>query len=192
MILVVMFLQSCMVMINENDYRMLQETDKSMFKPYSAVSESGSGNTGDLFLYEINTPQMLQRMKYNHYTWIHLWRPYCTSDYCTHIDYFFNLAGKYTLKGLDLLFISECYGVRNIKQKLADTASHHTFYVLEDKYYGHKLNPARQKFMKDLGIEITKQNKWGYDDYIFKDTTLIFKGDHIGETTIDSLISLYH
>ena len=127
-------------------------------------------------------------LKKNKFTWIHLWRPYCSSDYCQSINYFSDLEDKFINKDFHLLLISETYDISIIKDIVKKTRFIKPIYVLQDAYYGHKIKKNRIKFVKEIDSNHLILPKSGFDNYVFKDTVLIFSSNEINTGIIDSLI----
>jgi len=174
-------------MINENGFRALKYSDKDYFQPFNIDMVNKKVNNKDsLVVYEINSKNIRESVSKNKYTWVHLWRPYCLSDFCQNINYFSDIADK--KQGLSLLLISETYSVETIRSCVVKSDYNRSIFVLQDSYYGHKTRENRLKLYNDFKIDSLVSTKCGFDDYLFKDTVLIFAGNLLNEHIIDSLM----
>ncbi|MFC2101315.1 hypothetical protein ACFLRZ_05745, partial [Bacteroidota bacterium] len=120
--------------------------------------------------------------------WLHLWRPYCSSEYCRNIDYFTDIEKKYMLKDFKFFLISETYDVKDIIEKMKNVTYDKPILVLMDSYYGHSMRKNNIKLLDELDNKLSLERKYGYFDYLFKDTILIYAGRKITEKILDSLI----
>ncbi len=112
-ILFLLLFSNCgVIMINENNYRSLTVSEKSNIKSYRDNLLYGNSTVEqNNYLYEINTNNIKTHLKKTKYTWIYLWRPFCSTDNCQNINYFSVLEDEYKNKGLRLLLISETYDI---------------------------------------------------------------------------------
>ena len=185
--IIIGMLQSCIIMINENSFRALKYSDKDYFQPFNIDMVNKKVNNKDsLVVYEINSKNIKESASKNKYTWVHLWRPYCPSDFCQNINYFSDIADK--KQGLSLLLISETYSVETIRSCVVKSDYNRSIFVLQDSYYGHKTRENRLKLYNDFKIDSLVSTKGNFDDYLFKDTVLIFAGNLLNEHIIDSLM----
>ena len=176
-------------MINENNYRGLKESEKKFIKPFNIDLLSENVTKSDsLFLYEINSKYISECTLKSKYIWVHLWRPFCNTEYCQNINYFSNLAENYKGDGLELLMISESYDFKSIQNCIQNSNFNKTIFVLEDSYYGHKLRSNRLMLFNDFNKDNSIETKIGYSDYLFKDSTIIFIGNKLNSHLLDSLI----
>ncbi len=137
-IILILLIYACgIIRINENGYRDLTKSEKKLILPFNGKDEID--NNGSKFIYEINISDIKSILKKNKFTWIHLWRPYCSSDYCQNINYFSDLEDKFINKDFHLLLISETYDISIIKDIVKKTRFIKPIYVLQDAYYGHKI-----------------------------------------------------
>lgn len=189
MLFLFLFSSCGVIIINENNYRSLKVSEKRNIKPYKDnILYSNLAIEQDNYIYEINTNDIKTYLKKQKYTWIHLWRPFCSTDYCQNINYFSVLEDKYKKKELRLLLISETYDINIINNIVKENKYNKQIYVLQDAYYGHKIMKTRKKFIKEINNNNLKMSKYGFDNYFFKDTILIYSGNIINKEIIDSLI----
>ena len=189
-LIIILLLSSCgIIMINKNNYRSLTESDKNRVRPfYIEIVSQKVNNQEKLFLYEINTNDIKKYVRNQKYTWIHLWRPFCPNESCQNINYYLNIENSLKNCDLQLLLISESYDFISIQNIVNNSFYDNPIYVLQDLYYGHKIRSNRMKFYSELMTEHSPKTRIGFDDYLFKDTVLIFIGDGLNEHIIDSLI----
>ncbi len=192
LVLFIFIFTSCgVILINENNYRSLTVSEKRKIKPYKDfLLYSNSATEQNNYLYEINTNNIKTHLKKQKYTWIHLWRPFCSADYCQNIDYFSVLEDKFKNKGLRLLLISETYDIGAITTILEENKFKKQVYILQDAYYGHKIMKNRKQFIQEINNNNLKISKYGFDNYFFKDTLLIYSANVINKQIIDSLITV--
>lgn len=180
-----------MILINENSYRALKEADKKSIKPYEyKATQLSRTNVDDMVVYEINSRDVKEYLKQSRYTWIHLWRPFCRAEICQNINVFSELEKEYKNVGLNLLFISETYDIASIKKVIQNTGFKKNIFVLQDAYYGHKTRKNKVALLKEFNHGKFEETKYGVDDLLFKDTSLIFAGYHLSKKEIDSVIAV--
>ena len=190
LVLIILFSGCGMIAINENDYRFLPQEYKHYIKPFrpELVTQKINYKKDSLFLYEINTPEIKKVLRQYKYVWLHLWRPYCEADYCQNISFFAQLAWRYQNKGLQLLFISEDYDPITIQKVLAHSIFDKPIFVLQDIWYGHKIKKNSRLLFNEINNNPAIHSKRGFDDYLFKDTLLVYAGNRMSERVLDSLL----
>lgn len=182
-------LYACVVMINENDYRGLSSKDHEQVKDFTLLKENQTvDNVNNLILYEINSNQIKEILISHSYTWIHLWRPYCSSQSCQLIDYYSKIKEKYKKYNVEFLLISETYDLFSIRNSLKENPYNDVIYVLSDSYYGHKLLEIRNKFFQDFIKNSNIEIRSTCIDFIFQDTILIYASENAKNQLFDSLI----
>ncbi len=186
----IFFVSACgIIAINENDYRFLPEEYRKDIKPFDVALVTQKVNYHDsLYLYEINTPEIKAVLQKHKYVWLHIWRPYCEADYCQNISYFTQLARRYRDKDFQLLLISEDYDPPTIKKVLAHSDFNKPVFVLQDAWYGHKIKKGYRLLFNELNNNPEIHSKTGFDDYLFKDSLLVYAGDSMSQSTLDSLV----
>jgi hypothetical protein len=142
------------------------------------------------YAHEINSNNIIACARTSRFLWVHLWRPYCKANACQNISFYPALADRYKANGLNLLFISESYDLKSIRNAVDNNGFNRPIYVLQDSYYGHDLNDARKKFSEMNFSQIQDPDLIIYDDYIFKDTLIIFACKEINKIMIDSILSV--
>ena len=188
-ILLAFSLHACVVMINENNYRGLDESEKEAVKPFNIdLLRVKVTNSDTLFLYEINSRNIHECTLKSTFTWVHLWKPYCKAEYCQDISYFSDIANKHNGDGLELLLISESYDFKSIQKCRNNSKYNRPVFVLQDSYYGHKKRANRLKLFNDLNQDNNIETKFGFDDFLFKDSIPIFIGNNLNAQQLDSLI----
>lgn len=188
----IFIVSSCgIIMINENGYRNLNEHQKFVIKPFNEdLIFNYTPVSFQSFIYEINTSDIKSVLSNQKYTWIHLWRPFCKGETCKNLSFYSNLENKFMNNDFKLLFISETYDLNIIKNKVKENYFKKPVFVLQDSYFGHKSTKIREKLSEELNNSINiKNQKYGFDDFLFKDTLLIYAGRNINKHIIDSLIS---
>jgi len=190
-LLMILLLGACgFIEINENGYRSIPKNEMEYIKPFDSTAVYKKINNSDrLNLYEINTADIKKCIKEHKYIWLHLWRPFCTSDYCQNVNYFINIENSFNNLDFKLLLISETYEMKDIKMIVGHSSFNKPIFVLQDSYYGHKMKNNRIKLFKEINNHLSLTTNYGYDDYFFKDTLLIYAGYKISKETIDSLIT---
>jgi hypothetical protein len=189
LILILLFTSCGIIMINENEYRSLKDSDKNQIRSFDInLVPKKVDNTEQLYLYEINTNDIQNCVKMQKYTWIHLWRPFCQSEYCQNINYFLTIENNLKQYELEFMLISESYDFNSIENAVKNSFYDKPIFVLQDLYYGHKIRPNRLKFYNELKTEYSPKTRIGFDDYLFKDTILIFAGEDLNKHKIDSLM----
>jgi hypothetical protein len=178
------------ILINENNYRALKETDKKSIKPYDFnATQYNRIKNEELYVYEIDSKDIKENLKQSKFTWIHLWRPFCQAPTCQNINVYSEIEKDYKNKGLSLLFISESYDIQSIKKIVTNIGFQKNIFVLQDAYYGHKSRKNRVKLFHDLNNNQFKATKYGVDDFLFKDTLLIYAGHQLNKKVIDSVLT---
>ncbi|MGE5317908.1 MAG: hypothetical protein ACM3ME_07915 [Chloroflexota bacterium] len=178
--------------IGENNYQYLYESQLHHIKPFdSARISSTVNNLEHLYLYEINTDDVRKVLSANHYTWIHLWPPWCTADMCENINYFQRASDQLKNKGVEFLLVSVSYDLSDVKEKLTHSEYNKPIFVLQDAYYGHKIDKARLNFYNEFKTSESPFVKYGFSDYLFMDTTLIYGGHSLTREQVDSLINRF-
>lgn len=186
----IIVLSGCNVIhINENDSWSLKDSERKFIKPFNIDLFSHQlNNTKDLFLYEINSDDIRHCLKQHEYTWIHFWDPECTGSNCLNINYMADIPTKYKAFDLGVLCISEYYNYKSIKQIEENSEYNEPLFVMQNEYYGSKVRPARLKFYNDFKNDNSPETKWGFREYFFKDTALIYAGNNITGQQLDSLL----
>jgi hypothetical protein len=178
-------------MINENNYRGLSKKDLNSIKSFEIKNIDKKVSYSDsCYIYEINSVNIRNCAMISKFLWIHLWRPYCKTDYCQNISYFSSIADQYRINGLNFLLISESYDLKEIKGLLEKNNFDRPVYVLQDSYFGHGLKSAKKKFLEINNHLIQNPNFIYNDDFIFKDTLLIFACSVINKKLFDSVMSV--
>lgn len=183
-----LFLAAC-GSIGENYFRLLNESQLKSIKPFDpAIISSTVNNSAQLYIYEINSENVREVISNNRYTWVHIWPPYCHADACENINYFQRVSDHLKDKGVEFLLVSNSYWFPDIKKKLANSEYNKPIFVLQDSYYGHKMDKARMQLYNEFRNSQTPEVKYGYTDFFFRDTTLIFGGTGLTREMVDSLI----
>jgi len=119
-----------------------------------------------------------------------LLRPFCTSNTCKNISFYSDLENRFKKDNLKLLLISETYDLDIIKNKVEQNNFKNPIFVLQDSYFGHKSTKIRDQFSEELNNNINiKNQKYGFDDFLFKDTLLVYAGRNLNKQIIDSITS---
>lgn len=189
-LILLILLPGCIIMINENNYRSLDAEDKLSVKPFhletfDQVLRNGEGIT----LHEINSNDIKSCLSKHQYTWVHLWRPYCSAKECENLGYYASIEDSLKTFDLNILIVSNSYDLDIIAAKKKYSNYNKPLFVLQDSYYGHKLKKSSLKLFNDLNQDSTLISRFGFDDYLFKDSVLIFVGNLLKKQKIDSLIT---
>jgi hypothetical protein len=191
LILVCYSLSSCEISINENEYRFLTKTEKSHFKPFANSIKFNTNQSSDsIFIYEI-TPNDVKEITQQHkFTFVHLWVPYCRGLACQNV--LANLSAinnKVSQDDLSILLISNTYSYNDIKNALEKSKFALPIYVLSNSYLGEKTGKAKKIFAREIdNNKLVPKNKF-FEDYFFKNTTLIKACWNLTAYQIDSIIS---
>jgi endogenous inhibitor of DNA gyrase (YacG/DUF329 family) len=177
-------------MINENEYRGLREHDRQFIKEFNIDLVNDTAlNKDEFYIYEINCPDIKAVTHLHNYTWIHLWRPFCSAEYCQNIAVFEYAAEKYRSAGLVFLLISETYGIKTIQEIVRRSSFSLPVYVLKDSYFGHKLKGARTLISDQLHNNDSIRKNIYQSDYIFQDSLLIYASGTLYTEKLDSIMS---
>ncbi|MFZ4463856.1 MAG: hypothetical protein ACOYN5_08405 [Bacteroidales bacterium] len=190
--LVFILLFGCgVILINENNYRNLSDTDKIIIMPFDPEIVSKNENNKQFQLYEINANDIMNYTKMHNYTWVHLWRPFCPNQNCQNIYYFLDVVDSINIYDIEFLLVSESYDLKLIENIVINSAYDKPIFVLQDSHYGHKINSNRLKFIKDFETELSYSSHYGFGDFLFKDSTLIYMGDDLNKDKIESLFDSF-
>lgn len=179
--------------INENGYRSLEKGDKAFFKPFDAsILNQTVDNVGDIKVYELNSQQVKACSKTHQYLWVHLWRPYCTAEYCTNIKYFPDVVSQFPEQDLELMLVSENYDLSQIKESVKNSPYGKPIFVMDGNWFTYKTRANKKQFFTEINNNpnLDVKNTGWWDDYFFKDSVLIFAGDHLDYQKVDSLMKL--
>jgi len=187
-ILIIIF-QSCITIeLSESGYRSLEYFEKLHVKPFeSAYNEKSCITENCRAIFEINSNNILELAKNQKYTWIHIWKPYCSNESCVNIEQFSKLENKYINNGLNLTFISTTYDLKQIISIANNSNFSDPIYVLEGSYYGVKFKEIRKKLYEDLNADSKPDDYFFHDDFVFYQDSLIFMGN-VNDSIFDSLI----
>ena len=186
-------LSSCVIAINENNYRFLTETERQSIKPFSLEGWDRTVDHGKaLDVCEINSRDILTLAKQHSYTWVHVWNPTCKGDLCQNISFFETLANRYADQGLMLVMVSQDYNLEDIQKVAVQSRFNHPIGILENAFFGYKNKKARLKLFYDLtGMDpagISDKNMLHWDDFLFEDDKLVLGANEVGIQQLDSLI----
>ncbi len=185
------FFCSCAIHINENDFWTLDKSDLefivSEFSP-NLLDQKFNNSEDSLKLYEIEQADILNITKKHRYTWVALWRPFCSSDFCRNINYYSNVSEEFSNLDFKLILISETYNLRDIRKVVKNSTFTKPIFVLKNSYYGKKLRKNRVRFFDELNNNSIPKTKFGYSNLLFKDSTLIYAGDSISSDLIKDKI----
>lgn len=196
-IVLLFLLQSCKH-INSSGYQMFDPNSTFSKAKYmeqlhilshEKVNETTVFNSGlNKYIYKINTEEILEIADKNKYTWLHIWLPYCPNDNCVNIGQYEALEKKYKDKGLELLFTSKTYNMRQIFTLAENSDFTLPIYVLDGEYYGYKLKDISQKLYTDLNSDAKEDDYIFHRNYVFKGDSLIYMGNDINDSILDNLI----
>lgn len=186
----IIVLNGCNVIhINENDRWTLKDTEKEFIQPFNiGLYSHRLNNTKDLFLYEINSDNIRQCLTQHDYMWIHFWDPKCSGTNCLNLNYMADIPAKFKAFDMGVLLISEYYDYSSIRHVIENSDYTEPLFVMQNEYYGPKVRPARLKFYNDFKNDNSPQTKWGFREYFFRDTVLMYSGSNITYQQIDSLL----
>lgn len=179
--------------IGENGYRSLSDKDKALFKPFDAsIMTKQVDNRENLQVYEVTSQHIKAYSKEHKYLWVHLWRPYCKADYCTNIKFFADAVAQYPDEDMEVMLVSENYDLPQIKEVVKNSPYDKPIFVLDGKSYGSKTKANKIQFLEEINnnelLQVDPKGLW--DDYLFKDSVLIFAGTHMDYQKLDSLLNL--
>ena len=189
-ILLLFFLSSCLVTINENDFRTLNKKDLTCIHSFYIDSTDVTRNQNtNLYLTEITGSDLKRCLKKYPYTWVYIWRPFCKGPNCKPLFYYEKIDRAVRAKGVKFMLISQLYDIKNIQRHIQRSTFDREIYVMKDKEYGHKLTPARLKLAQEIAPEYYgKKLPWMEDYLIFKGDTLIYQGGNVSASILDSVL----
>lgn len=191
-LLSLMSLASCIVIsINENHYALLTKSEQAQIADFDQRVLSQTEDPKDaLFLYEINSQDVLNITKENPYTWVYLWKPGCGGDSCARLFRGPDFLENYREQGIFTLLISETYDIRKVQKEVKLLDIKQPVFVLEDAWFGEKLRPAFRQFMKEVNRNPSYvPPKYGRH-LLFQRDQLIFIGSQMNKEILDSLINM--
>lgn len=71
---------------------------------------------------------------------------------------------------------------------MTNSSFHKPVFVLQDAWYGHKMKKSSRLLFNELNNNLQIHSKRGFDDYLFKDTLLIYAGNKMSQHILDSLV----
>ena len=186
----VFFLSSCLVAINENDFRTMGKKDFPFIHSFCIDSTDIPRNQHtNLYLTEITGNDFKRCLKKYPYTWVYIWRPFCKGPSCKPLYYYDKIDKAARSKGVKFMLISQLYDIKNIKRHIERSTFDREIYVMKDKEYGHKLTPARIKLTQEIVPEFSGKKLQMMEDYlIFRGDTLIYQGGNISARILDSVL----
>lgn len=173
------------IIINENNYRVLTPAQTEQIRTFTPASISREYQPGEQLLTEIDHQDIVLTSQSAAYTWIKLWRPFCSATTCEDISAYAAVAEKHP--GLTFMLVSETYGLKDIAEKLRQSKFKSSVYVLKDAVYGHKMTPARKMFIAEMGNGQQLQTKFLDNDFLFMKDSLIFSGEDL-MVKLDSIL----
>ena len=190
-VLVLTPLTSCVIEINENNYRSLTDESKKHIRPFTMDLLNRNQNYKDsIFIYEISSRDIRQIIKQNKYTWIHFWAPYCSDKSCI------NVAGimeevREMEKGKDFveLLVSTVYDLDGIKSRLKNSDFKQPVFILSDSIYGHKQVRGMRLFASEIDNNSLLKKKEYFSEYLFCDTLLKVAAWNLTPKQIDSVVN---
>lgn len=190
LIALTLMFSGCLIMINENNYRALNETHLKHYVPTNIETALIKRDTSEpLIISEINSNHIKTIAKQTEYVWVHLWRPFCSAESCQNLTYLEDWKTK-SGKKISTLLVSENYQIGSIIKIINQSEYQHPVFVLENAYYGHKTRATRVKFSNELSNGKFNIGKYGEDDFVFKNGELIFAGNIISYHSLDSILNL--
>lgn len=165
--------QSCII-INENEYRTLTPQHAERIVGFDTALLNREWPPGEQHLIEVNKKDIDFITQQSAITWIKLWRPFCASETCENLALYAMVAENHP--DLTFMLVSETYGLKDITKKFRQSNFKLPAYVLKDSTYGHKMTPARKKFIAELGHEQPLQPQFLNTDFLFIKDSLIFAG----------------
>lgn len=175
------------IIINENNYRVLTPAQTEQITPFTPASVSQEYQPGEQILTEIDHNDIVLTSQSAAYTWVRLWRPFCSGTTCENIAANANAAEKHP--ELTFMLVSETYGLKDISEKLRQSNFKFPVYVLKDAVYGHKMTPARKMFIAEMGNGQQIQPKFLDNDFLFMKDSLIFSGEDL-MVKLDSILNV--
>lgn len=178
--------QSCII-INENEYRTLTPQYAERIIAFDTSLMNRGWPPGEQLLIEVDNNDIDQITRQSAYTWIRLWRPFCPSASCENLALYSALSEKNPQ--VTFMLISETYGLRDISEKLRQSNFKFPVYVLKDSTYGHKMTPARKKFIAEAGSGQQHQTQFYDSDFLYIKDSLIFAGNDL-TVKLDSILTV--
>jgi hypothetical protein len=184
-------LTSCVIAINENNYRLLTAESKKHIRPFTMDLLNRKQNYKDsIFIYEISSRDIKQITQKHKYTWIHFWAPWCPNKSCI------NVAGimdevREMEKGKDFveLLVAREYDFDGIKSRLENSDFTQPVLILSDSIYGHKQVRGIRLFASEVDNNSLIKNKDFITEYLFCDTLLAVAALNLSPKQIDSVVN---
>ncbi|GAB1404275.1 hypothetical protein DSECCO2_543700 [anaerobic digester metagenome] len=178
--------QGC-VIINENNYRTLRPEQQTQIEHFNNQLIHREWNPGTQTLVEVDGNDIFDVVRQSPFTWVRLWRPFCSAESCENLSVYAAKAEAYP--GLSFMLISESYDFKSIKEKFEQSNFKGSSYVLKDAVYGHKMTPARKKFIAEMGNNQPVQPLFYDNDFFFIGDSLVFAGNSL-VVHLDSLMQV--
>ena len=175
-------LSSCIsIAINSTNYKLLTEKEKSQFKAFEKRGPlKNFEQESPVNIYVVTTNNIETIIQEDELVWIHKWRPFCSAESCQIISPFEAKANKMNVA---LAFITETADIEYIQKAVKVGSFNKPIYFGDFNFYGNGINKARQKMKADLLKNQTVAPLKYADDFLYKNSKLIYQGDGL----IDSL-----
>ena len=190
-VLVLTLLTSCVIAINENNYRLLTDESKKHIRPFTMDLLNQNQNYKDsIFIYEISSRDIKQIIKEHKYTWIHFWAPWCSNKSCINVVGIMDEI-KEMEKGKDFveLLVAREYDLDGIKSRLKNSDFTQPVFILSDSIYGHKQVKGMRLFASEIDNNSLLKKKDFFSEYLFCDTLLKVAAWNLTPQQIDSVVN---
>jgi|GEM_PF-851667 hypothetical protein len=190
-VLFLTLLTSCVIAINENNYRLLTAESKKHIRPFTMDLLNRNQNYKDsIFIYEISSHDIKQIIKKHKYTWIHFWAPSCPNKSCINVVGIMDEAREKE-KGVDFveLLVAREYDLDGIKSRLKNSDFTQPVFILCDSIYGHKQVKGMRLFASEIDNNSLLKKKDFFSEYLFCDTLLKVAAWNLTSQQIDSVVN---
>ena len=140
-------------------------------------------------MYEVNTNDLKQCIKKHKFVWLHIWKPGCSGQNCTNLDFYTDMADKYKISDLEFYIISDSYEVEDAQKTIKGSRYDKPMMVLQDSWFGHDLRWINITLAYELDNHLNLKKKYGYFDFLFRDSLLMFAGLSINDSIIQSYVT---
>jgi hypothetical protein len=184
-------LSSCVIAINENNYRLLTPESKKHIRPFTMDLLNRNQNYKDsIFIYEISSRDIRQIIKKHKYTWIHFWAPWCSNKSCINVVGIMDEV-KEMQKGKDFveLLVAREYDLDDIRSRLKNTDFTQPVLILSDSIYGHKQARGIRLFASEIDNNSLLKKNGFFSEYLFCDTILKVAAMNLTPQQIDRVVN---
>ncbi len=186
----IIFLSSCLISINDVNYRFLNKKEKLFFTEFHIdTTKNKLTNNDSLLIQEITADNLKRLIKKNEFTCVYIWKPYCSGTSCMSLDYYSSIQNKFSSYNFNIIIVSLTYNIVEIKKQINNSNYQNQIYVIKyNENYGNNIFKVYRNFVYDFSDY--KINKFYPIYFYYKDTNLLHTSDNINTNLIDSLLKI--